>query len=112
MPPQGYQEVAGTLPARCRRRLANRPGEQAVEACPQVTAQTQGVGGRSVPSFSAPAPVTLQLVGDPVTIETTDITSEESSQLSIMPEGQLDNLDDFQVRSLFRFLMAPAPPQP
>ena len=59
-----------------------------------------------------PRTVTLQPVGDPVTIETTDITSEESSQLSIMPEGQLDNLDDSQVRSLFRFLMAPAPPQP
>jgi putative membrane-bound dehydrogenase-like protein len=56
--------------------------------------------------------VTLQPVGDPVTLETADITSEEGSQLSMMPEGQLDNLDDRQVRGLIRYLMSPAPPAP
>ena len=54
--------------------------------------------------------VTLQSVGEVVTVETSEIQSEETPALSLMPEGLLDALDEGQSRNLIRFLMSKEPP--
>jgi putative membrane-bound dehydrogenase-like protein len=60
----------------------------------------------------APRTVSLQAVGELVTVETSEVESEETSAQSLMPEGLLDALDETQAKNLIRFLMtkdAPAP---
>lgn len=56
-----------------------------------------------------PRTLTLQPVGDPITLETSDVPSEETSNLSLMPEGRLETLDESQVRNLIRYLMSAEP---
>jgi len=63
-----------------------------------------------VRSRSAQA-VVLAMIGESVTISRGDIAQEQTSELSLMPEGLLDGLNDTQAIDLFGFLMSTAPPQ-
>jgi putative membrane-bound dehydrogenase-like protein len=54
--------------------------------------------------------ITLQAVGELVTVEIPEVESEETSAQSLMPEGLLDALDETQSRNLIRFLMTKDPP--
>lgn len=49
--------------------------------------------------------LTLQMEKEQVTVRTDDIDHAEVSELSLMPEGLLNNLSDEQVRDLFAYLM-------
>ncbi len=47
----------------------------------------------------------LQTLTDSVSLETAEVTKEEKSTLSLMPEGLLDALDTKQSRDLIAYLM-------
>jgi putative heme-binding domain-containing protein len=51
--------------------------------------------------------IALQTATENVTLERGEIETIEASQLSIMPEGQLNALTDEQIRDLIGYLMKP-----
>jgi hypothetical protein len=51
------------------------------------------------------------MIGESTTISRPDIDEETTSQLSLMPEGQLNAMTEAQAVDLFGFLMSTAPPQ-
>ena len=51
--------------------------------------------------------LTVQTQNDRVTIQKTDIEEQKTSNLSLMPDGQLQTLTDEQVRDLIGYLMSP-----
>ena len=55
--------------------------------------------------------VVLEMIGESTTISRPDIDEETTSQLSLMPEGQLDAMTEAQAVDLIGFLMSTAPPQ-
>lgn len=56
--------------------------------------------------------VTLAMIGETVTVSRSDVESEETGELSLMPEGLLDALTETQARDLIAYLMSAAPPAP
>lgn len=54
----------------------------------------------------------LEMVGETITVNRDEISTEETSPLSIMPEGLLDALAERQVIDLIAFLMSTSPPSP
>ena len=57
-----------------------------------------------------PASFTLEMVGGAQVIARSDVAREETSALSLMPEGLLASLDPAAVADLFAYLMSAAPP--
>jgi putative membrane-bound dehydrogenase-like protein len=57
-----------------------------------------------------PRTLTLVAAGDATLVTRDEITKEETSPLSLMPEGLIDNLTQAQVANLFAYLMSGAPP--
>jgi putative membrane-bound dehydrogenase-like protein len=51
--------------------------------------------------------LTVQTQNDRLTIQKSDVEEQKTSNLSLMPEGQLQNLTEDQVRDLFGYLMSP-----
>ena len=51
--------------------------------------------------------ITLQTVPDLITVERSDITTVQESQLPLMPEGALEALSAVQRRDLIAYLMSP-----
>lgn len=51
--------------------------------------------------------LTVQTQNDRLTIQKSDIEEQKTSNLSLMPEGQLQNLTEDQVRDLIGYLMSP-----
>jgi len=60
---------------------------------------------------TGPRTLTLEQVGQTSILENNDVEREDTSNLSLMPEGLLDALDEGRVRSLIRFLMSKDPPR-
>ncbi|HVY69027.1 MAG TPA: c-type cytochrome, partial [Verrucomicrobiae bacterium] len=54
--------------------------------------------------------VSLQTINESVNLDTGDIRETKQSQLSLMPEGLLDAMDEAQARDLIAFLMSRDPP--
>lgn len=54
--------------------------------------------------------VAFEMVGASLTLDRAEIQREETSALSLMPEGLLDALPDAQAVDLIAFLMSPLPP--
>jgi putative membrane-bound dehydrogenase-like protein len=57
-----------------------------------------------------PQSVRLDMIGDSAMVSRADIEREDTSNLSLMPEGQLDALTEAQAIDLIAFLMSKAPP--
>jgi putative heme-binding domain-containing protein len=53
--------------------------------------------------------VTLAMVGQEIVLAKSDILSRQTSPVSMMPEGQLERLDDTQVRDLIGYLRTTHP---
>lgn len=53
--------------------------------------------------------ITLQPVGDAVTLNTADIAEEQPSELSLMPDGLLDGLPEAQAVNLLAYLLRQVP---
>jgi hypothetical protein len=54
--------------------------------------------------------IALQTPDERLILERASIEEIRPSDLSIMPEGQLEKLSDADLRDLFGYLMAPSPP--
>jgi putative heme-binding domain-containing protein len=57
-----------------------------------------------------PQTLVFEMVGETNTLSRSEIEEEETSALSLMPEGLLDALNERQVIDLIGYLMSPAPP--
>jgi hypothetical protein len=51
------------------------------------------------------------IIGESAAVSSADIEQEQTSALSLMPEGLLDAVNEKQAIDLFGFLMSTAPPQ-
>ena len=54
--------------------------------------------------------VVIQMIGETATVGLSDIAQQETSPLSLMPEGLLDGLTGVQALDLFSYLMSRSPP--
>ena len=54
--------------------------------------------------------VVIQMIGETATVGLSDIAQQETSPLSLMPEGLLDALTGAQALDLFSYLMSRSPP--
>ncbi|MEP6664100.1 MAG: c-type cytochrome [Verrucomicrobiota bacterium] len=52
--------------------------------------------------------ITLKTINETLTLERSSIESIRESELSLMPEGLLDNLSETEVRDLIGYLMSPS----
>jgi putative heme-binding domain-containing protein len=57
-----------------------------------------------------PQVVKLEMIGESATLSRTDILDEATSEMSLMPEGQLDAMSDSQAIDLIGYLMSSTPP--
>jgi putative membrane-bound dehydrogenase-like protein len=51
--------------------------------------------------------ITLHMASETVTIEKSQVENVSSTELSLMPEGQLDPLPEEEIRALLKYLMSP-----
>ncbi|MGV3774214.1 MAG: PVC-type heme-binding CxxCH protein [Verrucomicrobiales bacterium] len=54
--------------------------------------------------------LTIQTINEKLVVQRSDIESIQESQLSMMPDGLLENLDEQQVQDLFSYLTSSTPP--
>lgn len=59
-----------------------------------------------------PQVLKLEMIGESATVNRADIAEETASEMSLMPEGQLDALTDTQAINLIGYLMSTSPPAP